>query len=123
MIFERNKKDQYELRYRSDDLEKDADDEPDYLIKEKDQPARSYVNQGGFDKEHTVKDKDLILAYTDGISDNIYVDGILKCLNEYMRSKQLLEEVDEAAYCVLAAAFDNSSNHKFESPHWKYKKH
>ena len=53
------------------------------------------------DKVQIVKDKDLFLAYTDGISDNIYVEGILKCLNEYMRSKQLIEEARDSAACVM----------------------
>jgi len=45
MIFERNKKDQYELSFRSDDPEKeDGDDESDFLIKQKDTAARSYNN-------------------------------------------------------------------------------
>lgn len=122
MLFTRNKKDQYELTYRSDSSYKDFEDEPDYLIKQKDMQTRSYVEQGGVDMEHQVRDKDIIVSYTDGVSDNMYVDGILKCLNEYMRSKQLIIEVEESAYCILLQAYTNSIDGKFESPYWKHKK-
>ena len=44
-------------------------------------PSRTYEQFNGFDKEHIVKDKDMIIAYTDGIVDNMYINDIIKCVN------------------------------------------
>ena len=91
-------------------------------MKEKEIPARTYEQFGGFDKEHHVQDKDLILAYTDGIVDNMHIEDIIKCVNTKVQKKDSIEELEEATYCILLKSYEHSIDADYESPYWKWKK-
>jgi len=52
----------------------------------------------------------------------MYVDDIIKCVNKEVKTKDSIEELDKATYCIVLAAYEHSIDKDYESPYSKSKK-
>eukprot|EP00746_Dinoflagellata_sp_MGD_P032258 gnl/MRDRNA2_/MRDRNA2_17677_c0_seq1.p1 gnl/MRDRNA2_/MRDRNA2_17677_c0~~gnl/MRDRNA2_/MRDRNA2_17677_c0_seq1.p1 ORF type:complete len:717 (-),score=156.47 gnl/MRDRNA2_/MRDRNA2_17677_c0_seq1:199-2349(-) len=78
------------------------------LIQEPDQPEDSAL----FDVK--VEDGDMVVVYTDGLSDNLFDDEVLQCLNGL--PKEVLKDPKQIAESLVSAAYERSHEEYAETP-------
>ena len=66
-------------------------------------------------KHHQVSDLDIVLVYSDGVSDNVYDKDFKKCVEENLHNG-LVESLSKAADCLARIAHRQGKDPKFVSP-------
>lgn len=71
------------------------------------------------DAAHEVQDKDIILMFSDGISDNMYDAGLAKCVRPYLDGQDFTNP-QACADCIADKAYELGKSQSYLSPFAKH---
>jgi len=97
-----------DLYFRSQEMQKDFNF-PYQIGSVGDDPSE------GFDASHTFKHGDVVIAYSDGVSDNLYTSHFNSCI-EAQLVDGLLQSPSEAADCLARKAYFLGKNMHYNAP-------
>lgn len=80
--------------------------------------------QAGVVQRHEVVDRDVYVIYTDGVSDNLFVDqGKVKmCIADYFDRTGTITSLSSVADCIAYKAQDTSKSKKIKTPYSERRK-
>ena len=86
---------------------------PDQIGSNGDSPMRI-----GEIKEHEFVDKDIYVLYSDGVSDNLFIEGpdVRDCIARYLDEEGVVASLSSAADCIAIKAYHAGKNPYLQGP-------
>lgn len=67
------------------------------------------------DADHEIKDLDILLMFSDGVTDNLYDADIAKCVNPYLNGRDLTDP-QGCSKCIADRAYELGKSNNYLSP-------
>lgn len=71
-----------------------------------------------FDTEHEVQDNDIMIMFSDGVSDNLFEEDVARCVKPHLKDAKLAD-AQAAADCLSQTAFKLGNDKNYASPFYK----
>lgn len=74
--------------------------------------------KAGTVKEHHIIDKDIYVLYSDGVSDNLFIDGpeVRSCIAAFLDQDGIIVSKSAAADCIAIKAYHTGKNPYHNGP-------
>jgi hypothetical protein len=70
----------------------------------------------GTDTQHSFTSGDVLLVYSDGVSDNLFSEDFPKCFKNMIEVNGKIKSSHQVADCIALIAYHRGKNPRFDSP-------